>query len=129
MAQQSPDPLTNRELVLASLADAPSRLTAPLHSDDSARMIDALRALGVGIELVPGSGSYGDDIEVTPVWPLRGDTEVNSTTTAAAYVKKAGVLTPGKTYRISIDGEILARTPATVAVASKAIEVVVPAEH
>lgn len=69
--------LTNRELVLASLADAPSRLTAPLHSDDSARMIDALRALGVGIELVPGSGSYGDDIEVTPVWPLRGDTEVD----------------------------------------------------
>jgi 3-phosphoshikimate 1-carboxyvinyltransferase len=69
--------LTNRELVLAALADAPSRLTAPLHSDDSARMIDALRALGVGIELVPGSGAYGDDIEVTPVWPLRGDTEVN----------------------------------------------------
>jgi YegS/Rv2252/BmrU family lipid kinase len=32
-------------------------------------------------------------------------------------------------HRISIDGEILARTPATVAVASKAIEVVVPAEH
>lgn len=69
--------LTNRELVLASLADTPSRLTAPLHSDDSARMIDALRALGVGIELVPGSGAYGDDIEVTPVWPLRGDTEVD----------------------------------------------------
>ena len=69
--------LTNRELVLASLADAPSRLTAPLHSDDSARMIDALRALGVGIELVSGSGAYGDDIEVTPVWPLRGDTEVD----------------------------------------------------
>jgi YegS/Rv2252/BmrU family lipid kinase len=31
-------------------------------------------------------------------------------------------------HRISIDGEILARTPATVAVASKAIEVVVPAD-
>ena len=30
--------------------------------------------------------------------------------------------------RISIDGEILARTPVTVAVAEKAIEVVVPAE-
>ena len=69
--------LTNRELVLASLADGPSRLIAPLHSDDSARMIDALRALGVGIELVPGTGTYGDDIEVTPVWPLRGETEVD----------------------------------------------------
>ncbi|HEY0447160.1 MAG TPA: YegS/Rv2252/BmrU family lipid kinase [Allosphingosinicella sp.] len=31
-------------------------------------------------------------------------------------------------HRISIDGEILARTPVTVSVASKAIEVVVPAE-
>lgn len=31
-------------------------------------------------------------------------------------------------HRISIDGEILARTPATVAVARRAIEVVVPAE-
>src|SRR5690349_17638416 len=69
--------LTNRELVLAALADSPSRLIAPLHSDDSARMIDALRALGIGIELVAGTGTYGDDIEVTPVWPLRGDTVVD----------------------------------------------------
>jgi 3-phosphoshikimate 1-carboxyvinyltransferase len=64
--------LTNRELILAALAETPSRLMAPLHSDDSARMIDALRTLGVEIELVPGAGRYGDDIEVNPVWPLRG---------------------------------------------------------
>jgi 3-phosphoshikimate 1-carboxyvinyltransferase len=69
--------LTNRELVLAALADGPSRLLAPLHSDDSARMIDALRALGVGIELEAGNGPYGDDIVVTPVWPLRGGTQVD----------------------------------------------------
>lgn len=69
--------LTNRELVLSALAEAPSRLTSPLHSDDSARMIDALRALGVGIELEPGAGSFGDDIVVTPTWPLRGDTVVD----------------------------------------------------
>src|SRR5690348_7677047 len=37
--------LTNRELLLAALADAPSRLTAPLHSDDSARMVEALRGV------------------------------------------------------------------------------------
>ncbi len=30
---------------------------------------------------------------------------------------------------ISIDGEVLARTPATVEVAEAAIEIVVPAEH
>lgn len=69
--------LTNRELILAALADGPSRLISPLHSDDSARMIEALRSLGVGIENVEGNGPYGDDIEVTPVWPLRGDTEVD----------------------------------------------------
>jgi len=38
--------ITNRELVLAALADAPSLLRAPLHSRDSANMIAALRALG-----------------------------------------------------------------------------------
>ena len=69
--------LTNRELILASLADGPSRLIAPLHSDDSARMIEALRALGIGIELETGTGRFGDDIVVTPVWPLRGETVVD----------------------------------------------------
>lgn len=70
--------LTNRELILAALADSPSRLIAPLHSDDSARMIDALRSLGVDIALEPGTGIYGDDVLVTPVWPLHGGTEVDS---------------------------------------------------
>ncbi|MEJ1156440.1 3-phosphoshikimate 1-carboxyvinyltransferase [Microbacterium marmarense] len=70
--------LTNRELILAALADSPSRLTAPLHSDDSARMVDALRALGVGIELESGDGLYGDDFLVTPAKPFRGDTVVDS---------------------------------------------------
>jgi len=70
--------LTNRELILASLADGPGRLIAPLHSDDSSRMIEALRSLGVGIAFEPGTGAYGDDIVVTPIWPLRGGSEVDS---------------------------------------------------
>ncbi len=65
--------LTNRELVLAAIADGPSRLTAPLHSDDSVRMIDALRTLGVDIAYEAGEGEFGDDLVVTPVTPLRGD--------------------------------------------------------
>lgn len=69
--------LTNRELVLAALADGPSRLIAPLHSDDSVRMIEALRVLGVGVEEVPGEGPYGDDLIITPAMPLQGDTEVD----------------------------------------------------
>jgi 3-phosphoshikimate 1-carboxyvinyltransferase len=69
--------LTNRELILAALADAPSRLGAPLHSDDSTRMVDALRALGVEIERAPGTSGYGDDFLVTPTWPLRGGSVVD----------------------------------------------------
>ncbi|GAC1369723.1 MAG: 3-phosphoshikimate 1-carboxyvinyltransferase [Pseudarthrobacter sp.] len=59
--------LTNRFLVLAALADGPSRLRAPLHSRDSALMIDALRQLGATVTEVPGDGSYGPDLEVTPL--------------------------------------------------------------
>jgi 3-phosphoshikimate 1-carboxyvinyltransferase len=64
--------LTNRELVLAAIADGPGTIHAPLHSDDSARMIDALRALGVGIEKVHGAGEFGDDLRVTPPPHLAG---------------------------------------------------------
>ncbi|MFF1880992.1 3-phosphoshikimate 1-carboxyvinyltransferase [Pseudarthrobacter sp. NPDC058196] len=59
--------LTNRYLVLAALADGPSRLRAPLHSRDSALMIDALRQLGATITEVPGDGSFGPDLHVVPL--------------------------------------------------------------
>ncbi len=42
--------LTNRSLVLATIADAPSRLTNVLQSRDSDLMIQAMRALGARIE-------------------------------------------------------------------------------
>ncbi|HEY2644264.1 MAG TPA: 3-phosphoshikimate 1-carboxyvinyltransferase [Galbitalea sp.] len=58
--------LTNRELVLAALADGPSLLRAPLHSRDTALMIQALRSLGVSIEEMQGTGAYGPDLLVTP---------------------------------------------------------------
>jgi 3-phosphoshikimate 1-carboxyvinyltransferase len=59
--------LTNRYLVLAALADGPSRLRAPLHSRDSALMIEALRQLGATVTEVPGDGRFGPDLEVTPI--------------------------------------------------------------
>src|SRR6476660_2630963 len=59
--------LTNRYLVLAALADGPSRLRAPLHSRDSALMIEALRRLGATITEVPGDGAYGPDLEISPI--------------------------------------------------------------
>jgi 3-phosphoshikimate 1-carboxyvinyltransferase len=61
--------LTNRYLVLAALADGPSRLRAPLHSRDSALMIEALRHLGATITEVPGDGAFGPDLEITPISP------------------------------------------------------------
>ncbi len=68
--------LTNRELIIAAIADGPGRLIAPLHSDDSQRMIEALRLLGVGIDEVPGEGAFGPDLLVTPA-PLAGGVTVD----------------------------------------------------
>ncbi|MFK0001320.1 3-phosphoshikimate 1-carboxyvinyltransferase [Paenarthrobacter sp. NPDC090522] len=61
--------LTNRFLVLAALADGPSRLRAPLHSRDSVLMIQALRQLGATVTEVPGDGDYGPDLDITPMDP------------------------------------------------------------
>ncbi|WP_243224901.1 3-phosphoshikimate 1-carboxyvinyltransferase [Microbacterium sp. CIAB417] len=58
--------LTNRELIIAAIADGPGRLVAPLHSDDSRRMVEALRALGTGIEEVDAGREFGPDLVVTP---------------------------------------------------------------
>lgn len=69
--------LTNRELVLAALADGPSTITRPLHSRDTQLMIDALRALGVGIDQVPGSGRYGADLRITPPNELLGSATID----------------------------------------------------
>src|SRR6478735_4396256 len=69
--------LTNRELVLSALADAPSRLRAPLHSRDTALMIDALRSLGVSIEETMGGGDFGPDLIITPAEELTGSTTID----------------------------------------------------
>ncbi|HJB62875.1 MAG TPA: 3-phosphoshikimate 1-carboxyvinyltransferase [Candidatus Microbacterium pullistercoris] len=70
--------LTNRELVLAAIADGPGRIAGPLLSADSRRMGDALRALGVTIDRVPGDSPFGHDVEVTPPRALRGGCEIDS---------------------------------------------------
>ena len=57
--------LTNRVLVLAALADGPSRIVAPLRARDTLLMADALRALGAAIS------DDGEDWLVTP-GPLTG---------------------------------------------------------
>ncbi|MFE4470014.1 3-phosphoshikimate 1-carboxyvinyltransferase [Leifsonia sp. NPDC056824] len=68
--------LTARELVLSALADGPSLLRAPLHSRDTANMVEALRALGVSIVERPGESEFGADFLITPAEELLGSTTI-----------------------------------------------------
>ena len=63
--------ITARALVLAALADGPSRLVRPLRARDTDLMAAGLRAIGVRID------DDGDDWLVTPA-PLRGPAEVDA---------------------------------------------------
>jgi 3-phosphoshikimate 1-carboxyvinyltransferase len=63
--------VTARALVLAALADGPSRLVRPLRARDTELMAAGLRALGTGID------DDGPDWRVHPA-PLRGPAEVDA---------------------------------------------------
>lgn len=65
--------ITNRALVLAALADAPTLLRAPLRARDTELMLAGLRAMGVDIV---DAGAEGTDLLVTP-GPLRGGAAVD----------------------------------------------------
>jgi 3-phosphoshikimate 1-carboxyvinyltransferase len=74
--------VTNRALILAALASEPGWLRRPLRSRDTLLMADALRALGVGIEVVPNSASGGGPDAGGEAWRvipavLRGPAQVD----------------------------------------------------
>ena len=100
--------LTNRELVLAALADAPSLLREPLHSRDSALMIEALRNLGVSIEEREGEGGYGPDLLVTPPEELTGSTSIDCglAGTVMRFLPPVAALALGP---VAFDGDASAR--------------------
>ena len=87
--------LTNRALVLAALADGPSRLTGTLRSRDTDLMIGALQALGARIA--------GPDGPITP-----GDTQL--------------VITPGELHGTHVDcglaGTVMRFVPPVAALAT-----------
>jgi 3-phosphoshikimate 1-carboxyvinyltransferase len=93
--------VTNRALVLAALADEPSRLTAPLRARDSTLMAAALRVLGVGV------ADDGDDWVVTPA-PLTGGgtVEVGLAGTVQRFVPPLAALADGP---VRVDGDPRAR--------------------
>lgn len=101
--------LTNRELVLAALADGPSLLRRPLRARDTELMVEALRALGAGIEDVEGDGEFGADWRVVPL-PLesRGAAtlDVGLAGTVMRFVPPVAALAGGATV---FDGDAAAR--------------------
>ncbi|WP_031262768.1 3-phosphoshikimate 1-carboxyvinyltransferase [Curtobacterium sp. B18] len=104
--------LTNRELVLAALADGPSTIRLPLHSRDSALMVEALRQLGVGVdEVAPGLGEtpnpYGPDLRITPA-AMHGDVRVDCglAGTVMRFLPPLAALAVGP---VTIDGDPYAR--------------------
>ena len=123
--------LTNRFLVLAALADGPSRLRAPLHSRDSALMIEALRQLGASITEVPGDGAFGPDLEVIPLSqdapPSRTSIDCGLAGTVMRFVPPLAALRNGVS---TFDGDLHARKRpmGTIIEALKALGVDVAAE-
>ncbi|MGO4385788.1 3-phosphoshikimate 1-carboxyvinyltransferase [Specibacter sp. RAF43] len=100
--------LTNRYLVLAALADGASRLRAPLQSRDSDLMIGALRALGAGIEEVPGTGA-APDLLVTPIRggaPVEAAVDCGLAGTVMRFVPPLAALVAGT---FMFDGDPAAR--------------------
>ena len=99
--------LTNRELVLSAIASGPSTLRAPLHSRDTALMIQALRALGTSIEELSGDNAYGPDLLVTPA-ELGGGTSIDCglAGTVMRFLPPVAALALGP---VAFDGDTAAR--------------------
>lgn len=99
--------LTNRELVLSALAETPSVLRRPLHSRDTALMVQALRSLGTVITEVPGSGDYGPDLLITPA-ELSGGNQIDCglAGTVMRFLPPVAALALGP---IAFDGDAAAR--------------------
>jgi 3-phosphoshikimate 1-carboxyvinyltransferase len=103
--------LTNRLLVLAALADGPSRLRGPLRSRDTLLMADCLRALGADVQDAdPRSASA---VEVDADWlvtpgRLHGDVRVDSglAGTVMRFLPAVAALADGP---VTVDGDPRAR--------------------
>jgi 3-phosphoshikimate 1-carboxyvinyltransferase len=93
--------LTARALVLAALADGPSRLVRPLRARDTDLMAAGLRALGVGI------ADDGPDLLVTP-HRLNGPAEVEAglAGTVLRFLPPVAALATGP---VRLDGDVRLR--------------------
>ena len=114
--------LTNRLLVLAALADGPSRLRRPLRSRDTTLMARSLQQLGATVS------DDGDDWLITP-GPLRGGIEVDAglAGTVMRFLPAVAALADGD-VRIDGDPRARQRPMAPVLEALRALGVVVDDE-
>ena len=93
--------ITARALVLAALADGPSRLVRPLRARDTDLMAEGLRALGVGVD------EDGDDWVLTP-GELRGPATVDAglAGTVLRFLPPVAALATGD---VRLDGDVRLR--------------------
>lgn len=111
--------LTNRYLILASIADEPSRVRSPLHSRDTELMASALRALGVDVIETDDAGPFGRD------WLIKPPARIGATSahidcglagTVMRFIPPLAALSP---ETISFDGdESSRRRPMTTTIES-----------
>jgi 3-phosphoshikimate 1-carboxyvinyltransferase len=81
--------ITNRALILAALADGPSRITGPLRARDTELMAAAVSSLGANVTAEPGNSSW----LVTPGWlDGRVAVDVGNAGTVLRFVPPAAVL-------------------------------------
>ncbi|MGN6333103.1 MAG: 3-phosphoshikimate 1-carboxyvinyltransferase [Motilibacteraceae bacterium] len=99
--------LTNRQLVLAALADGPSLLRRPLRARDTLLMAAALRSLGIGVDDVEVPGDPEPAWQVTP-GALRGGVDVDCglAGTVMRFVPPVAALAAGE---VRLDGDPRAR--------------------
>ncbi|PBC52768.1 3-phosphoshikimate 1-carboxyvinyltransferase [Rhodococcus sp. ACS1] len=95
--------ITNRALILAALADAPSTLTGALRSRDTDLMIDALRTLGIGIE----TAGADTTLRVTPGRLRGGAVDCGLAGTVMRFLPPVAALAEGT---VEFDGDEQART-------------------
>ncbi len=92
---------TNRALVLAAVADGPSVVRAPLVARDTTLMADALRALGVGVDLASDAWS------IAPAALHGGRVDTGLAGTVMRFVPPIATLAHGDVH---FDGDVYART-------------------
>ena len=92
--------ITNRALILAALADGPSRLVAPLRARDTELMTAALQALGVVVE------ADGADLLVAPAGFRSAEIDVGLAGTVMRFVPPVAALVDGS---VRFDGDAHAR--------------------